>query len=824
MNTDETVTTRIVLEATLALKNLADLSNATTSFKNKIELARQAVKSFATETGMKFGDAKKVLSDLDAQYSGTATSSTVFGGAGQAAWDKVGESATKNSNKVSIASRAMTIAIGMLIHQGINLLINAFQKMFTMAISGLRELETATYNLVNAERALSEQGVDITPKGLDETIKKLQILDPLLSKTQATEVVSRAASLVAPNVGFNAEEIDQFARSVAVLAVKNRGLGKSFEEVESQISNAFLSGRVSVGINQLGVKITDQIVKDEALRLGLVKTADEFDRLTGKMEANIKARAMLSVLAQATNKEQAHLPEFFKTADAKFGIFQARLSDFFTKFGTLAAPILIKVFDLLIEGLEKGLEWLNKNSDALTLWADVMGNVVVITAKVVGWIIKLGTAFGYVSIGINKAVGNLQKLIDKTPFLKKLVELLGFKGIGDAADTPTGSPNPPPFAKENDNSKMVDAQKEAEDKLTEIMKDARDKRLDIEREYQQKLQDIALNNSQKLQDIALNTSRKQEDALADYNKKIEDINSDATKSAQEARQDAQKSNIEKERAYQQELKDLQQQFLLDLEEALHERDARAILRLIRQHEIDKQKLEEKRKLEAEQSKRELIEKLKSIEEERKAKIEAAKKEYADKLKEIELARKRELQDAAIANQRALADARIAHNRQLAEQREYLQRKLRDLAEAIAAEYNLTSAGIAAINALIGSATGSTSSTGSLYTSATPVVSPTWAAAGMYGTGGLAEGGTFLATRPTTLNVAENRPEIISAAPLGRPGADVNKMFSNASMGGGASGGQVEIGLTLSPDLESRIIRNTLDKTAEVVVKVNRSKV
>lgn len=90
---------------------------------------------------------------------------------------------------------------------------------------------------------------------------------------------------------------------------------------------------------------------------------------------------------------------------------------------------------------------------------------------------------------------------------------------------------------------------------------------------------------------------------------------------------------------------------------------------------------------------------------------------------------------------------------------------------------------------------------------------------------MAEGGTFLATRPATISVGENRPEMITATPLGKPGKDIGKLFSNGSFGGGGDGGggKIELGLTLSPDLEARIISQTLSETANVVLKINRSK-
>jgi len=849
----ETVEYDVRIEAVLALQNLAQLTAATSSFNQKILETSTAVKSASQQWGVSFGEAKGILAGLDKELSGTAESSVVFGGAGQAAWNKVGEASTQAGEKVAQSTNKMAgginivrTAMHLLVVGAIFEVVNAFKSLFEGAIKGLKELEGATYNLIGAERVLSQQGLGIKPKDLEDIVSGLQKLDPMLSKIQASEVVSRTARNVAPQVGFNTKEIKQFTEAVAILAIQNKNLGFSFEEVESQMTNAFLTGKVSQGINKLGVKITEQIVKDEALRMGLVKDGEEYDKLTGKILAHVKAKAMLSVLVQATDPSRAHLADYFKTADANFAIFQARLSDVLTKFGTLLAPTLIKVFEILTHVLEELLKWMDENTGALTLWGSILEATVEVVGKGIGLILKWGTAFGYVTIAIGKAAEALQRLIEKTPFLKKLADAWGFKGIGDAPDTPT---NPQGQASDEEakanQEKRLKAEKEYGDKYQEIMKDDRDKRLDIERNYQQKLQDIALNYQQKLEDIARNTAQKTEDAYTDYNQKVEDINRDSARRTADARQEAHRRQVDNEKKYQQQLKDLQQKFLMDLEEALHNRDARQILKLIQQHAIDKQRLEDNRKAEREQAAQDLQVKLQDIENDRKLKLEAAQRDLDEKLKQIQIAAQRERQDAMIANQRALNDARIAHNRALAEQREYLQRKLRDLADAIAKEYGMTAQGLAAIDSLFSAYTSAaqiantpsssspasvgagtyTPPSSSQYTSSTPITSSTWAQSGMYGTTGLAEGGSFLATTPQSLKVAENRPELITATPLGRPGADINKLFMSASMKGAGNGGNgsMEIGLTLSPDLEARVVKKSLDSVGDVIVKINRSK-
>lgn len=1014
-NNDDVITTKLLFEASKALRTLLDLAEGASTLEAKINLAKAAVKSFAEENKISFDKAKKALSALDAEFSEidnslnqTSTTSTVFGDAGAKAWNKVGVAAEKSGNtqkrvmaeidalkqptiqnrgangrfepkapgfsqqftslstyqeklklvqdtmenigkktnapykdigkelgksfpellnntnlvaaavdnltnknmglsssfkpvkqtatevgialtklqdagklnitgnaktditalknaftsikgstgasfdqiadgmrkmgieaklvktalkgvndelsqgedKTSLFAKAWNIALGMLIHQGINMVVNALQNMFKMAISGLRELEIATYNLINAEEKLSGMGVEITPKDMDSYIKKLQELNPMLSKIQATELVSTVSAKVAPNVGMGKEGIESLTQSIAILAVRNKGLGKSFEEVESQIVNAFLSGKVSVGINQLGVKISDQIVKEKALAMGLVKTADAYEKLNAAEEVRINGLAMVQILEENTNAERSHLPEYFKSADAKFGIFQARMQDFFTSIGKVMGPGIKVVLDYLITGFEKASAWVDKNKDSLALFGEVAGEALVITMKLVGAVLKFGEAGG---LAFGGAISGLQKMIDKSTYLKKLLGMDDI-GIAGADDTPTtgsqaGGASPvSPYG-----AGYAEAVKKTEEQVTSIMKDAHEKQEDMARDHANKLADLARDYGRKLVDIAVNLRDKIADAQRDNADKVVEINSDIDKKIAEAKQETYKKSVEAEKKYQDELKNLREKYMMDLEDALRARDARQVLKLMQQYAIDKNKAAENRDKEQEEARAATAEKLRDLERERKEKLIAAAKDLADKIKQAQLAAAIERRDAATAHRRALEDARLAYQRQLAEQRLFLQRKLQDLLASIAKEYELTAAGRAAINALVGSGGSTATANFAPYGSA----SSTWAASpnfAPYG-GGMAEGGTFLATRPATISVGENRPEMITATPLGKPGKDIGKLFSNGSFGGGGDGGggKIELGLTLSPDLEARIISQTLSETANVVLKINRSK-
>jgi len=95
----------------------------------------------------------------------------------------------------------------------------------------------------------------------------------------------------------------------------------------------------------------------------------------------------------------------------------------------------------------------------------------------------------------------------------------------------------------------------------------------------------------------------------------------------EANDDYRDKEIEAEEKYQEKLRKLREQFLFDLEDALHERDARQIMRLIRQYNLRKTQLERERTLETEENKRNLQEQLEDIKRQRAARLRELQLEY-----------------------------------------------------------------------------------------------------------------------------------------------------------------------------------------------------
>lgn len=755
---------------------------------------------------------------------------------------KVGPAAQKSGQEMQSGfSRAIStinilrIALGALVSMLLFNVIQAFGAMAQGALKGLSEIEAAMFNIVNAEKRLSDQGVDISVGGLEKLIEDLRVLNPMLSKFQATELISTLATKVAPSFGFGTEQIERMAKSVTVLAVRNQALGKSFEEVQQQFITGILSGRVTQGINQLGTKLTDQIVKENAVATGLVRTAEAYDKLAAKEQERINVLSIMSILEKETAEEAGNIPTFLQTASGMIGIVKAQFQDILTSIGQKFAPVLKEVLKIVIGFLETLNRSLVENAEA---W-DTLVTISTAVVRVIG---VIATAFLDLAMMIGKAGAALYGFLSAIPVVGNAVKAL-FPDAG-YADTPT-APGMGGGAVTAEAQKYgeeyAQAVAEAEDKVSDLMKEARDKRLDIERDYQRKLQDIARNYAQKLEDIARNTAQKVEDANRNYGQKIEDINRDANQKIAEAQEDARNKELDAEEEFQRKLAELRQRFLFDLEDALHERDARQVLRLIREYNFDKKNLEDKRKLEREESQLSLQHKLENIEIERQQKLEAAKREHEERLAEIALYAQRERQDAAIANRRALADARLDHQRKLAENREYLKRKLQDIAEAVAKEFQLTAAGAQAISSLLGGYFGAGGVVGQIFnglqnslTGMTQVAGSgavsgdgSYQGYGYSGYGysgygaGFAEGGTLIATRPTKAVFGEKGPEKVSFTPLGRSGRNTSQVFGDKSAAG--MGGSIALEVSLSPDLEARIIDSSLEGVAIHLEKIARTK-
>ena len=96
-------------------------------------------------------------------------------------------------------------------------------------------------------------------------------------------------------------------------------------------------------------------------------------------------------------------------------------------------------------------------------------------------------------------------------------------------------------------------------------------------------------------------------------------------------------------------------FLMDLDDALHERDARQVIRLQKQYALDKEALEKKKALDDQTREQNQRDEIADIELKRQQRLEDARREYEQKLADQQVAKQRELEDLQRWRERELED-------------------------------------------------------------------------------------------------------------------------------------------------------------------------
>lgn len=808
---NESVQYDIRIEAVLALKNLADLTNATQSFHQKITDTTLAVQEASARWGVSFGEAKARLQGLDQELSGAAESSTVFGSAGQQAWNQVGKSAEENANKTVGGINLMRTAMHVLVVGTIFEIINAFRTMFTEALDGLKKLEVSVYNLANAERALSESGIDVTFKDLEAVVDRLHTkFQGLFSKVQLQDAVADIA-IATKELGLSAEQIEKIAQASAALQLRNPE--RTLQDVNKQLLTAILSGQTK-GIRSLGVEASEAAIQQKALEMGLIQVGQ-------KADAQAKSLATLELVYQATAGDAKNLAQYQNNLSGVTQTIQSTWQDLLATVAKLYGPEIIAGLKL-VSGVLQG-------------WLGIIQFLEPELQKLMANFIGIGRAVATaIEIMANPNLSRTEKIAKVFEAFKSGVSDTNayFQQFIDNIDTATSSVN-----------KLGDAFDSAGfgGEIEKIMEDSA-----------RAVDDLNEKLSQKQEDLDTEYQRKAADALTDYQRKVEDILREGANKVNEIKQKARRDDKDREAKYQLDLWELQQKYLMDLEDALHNRDAKTILRLQRQYAFDKEDLDRKKKLDDQKHAQEVADEVKNAQEDIKRRLEQAKIEYQRKLQDLNLAKAREEEDLQKWYRRELDDLHKAE-----------QRKLEDLIKSWIQQGKITQAGaqyvydilkhyfgpggmtdalyqymMQQLGAALQSAVGLGNAAGGISTPNGPIdttttsggTQPVGSSGGTtsLGTqaGGLAEGGSFLATKPSTIRVGETRPELIQTTPLGRPGQDLNKLFMGANPTNGQEGmsGKLELAVNLSPDLELRVIRKALDGAADVLTRVNNSKV
>lgn len=797
--------------------------------QNKIEAWKRVVVASAKQAGVSFEAAGAQLKKM---VSGTTVAPL------STALKQLGVDGRNSFQKVVDGANLARIAVGALVSMLLFQAIQAVTTFFKSASDQAKQMEETMYRLANAERILSIAGKDITLKGLEDGITRIQKLLPIFAREDIAQLIG-GISIATQQLGYSEEQIISLAEAVALLntrSVDSEDLLTTFSHVLPS-----LLGKSSTGIAQLGISFNETEKAAAANTLGLLENGRTLQDLTDDELAAVK----LAILMKNANVDSAEslalLNDFLESNSAKLQTNAAAWKDLSTTVGQFinnVLPNLVPFLEWMQKGFElQGVQKLFKQGganfydpqDAIIINKMALG--IALTQKEYERLKE--TLAGLDDKAILKIFPDPSAIKDR--FTRELIE-----SLVDIKDTATGMPDPLVNPVDEEALKALE---ELDDKLRDIAIDAQQAREDLAVALSQKQDDLEVKFTQKTQDIDTEYIRKEEDAARDLQRKISDIERDAERERQRVLDNAREDEQRAEEDHQLKLWELKMRYLMDLEDALHARDARQIIRLQRQYELDKELLERKKDQEDEERQRSLEADLEDVEEKRKERLQEAQIEYQQKLADLITAKARELEQLNVWKEREEADLKVWYERELEEIDRQTQQKIERLLAGYIEEGKLHEEQQAAIHeifkkyfgknmalvdALVAYTTQAFAGMGALVQQGyQPFVLPNQdqgsqgVSAGVGYQSGFAEGGSVIATRPTRAMFGERGPELATFTPLNRNGRDVNKLFGDVSGGGE---GTINLDILLSPDLEARIVENSMDGVANVLARVNRSKV
>lgn len=654
------------------------------------------------------------------------------------------------------------------------------------------EFAKAVFQLQIGINAIRRVGVEITLQDMYENLDKLQAKFGIFSRKELVEGAAQLINLTR-DFGMTKDQIFELQDAIATLAVVN---GRAMDDVQRTVALAISSGYTE-GLQRLGVSINRVTIALEAERLG-------FGRNYMSLTETQRAQATYNLILQKTAKYQDDLEEYQRTAPGRIDAAKASFTNLATTIGELVIPVWADF-----------VSWLGRSADALDENIRKMDDL-----RKKG-IQTYGSRYGAAQYTLTPTQTPTKEPIIETGFLKNAVE--DYENMLDKLGEVSG--------------KLWDETLEIQDEYTEKLNDNYEDwlqdREDLLIRYNQKAEDIERDFAQKLEDIEIGVAQKNEDAWRDYYQELEDINIWYNQAVEDANYDHQQELLKNEEDFQEEMRKLRQKFLFDLEDAVRERDAKQAMLLIRQYNFDRQQAQQDRDDNEEEINKDFQQELAELKRQKARKLAEAKDELNRKFAEIQREYQRELEELQIWKQREYEERELWYQRELEQADANLRRQneaaakarddaLRDLVKSFTKEYELTNkhwlelfkltdayvGNNGALTQLIrnfaqfyASAMAAVSSPYTLNPSMlSPMQQVNWG-------GSYAQGGEITVRKPTLALFEERGTEAARFTPGNRSKGD----------------GKLAIALSLSPDLEARIIDNAIGEFADIVVSVEKSK-
>jgi len=735
--------------------------------------------------------------------------------------------------------------------QAVQRLTRAFLDLAKTILNAAKEISQTKFAFEVAVRGLQRVGIDTTIAEWNEVIDEMKSKFPLFTRKDITDATTLAA-LMTREFGFTAEQIQDVINLSTTLSIIT---GKTLTEAVRGATYAIGAGYFEA-LQRVGINISRAIISQEALKRGYEGGYNAIDQTT---RAAITLEVIMNGLV-AVEEDAALISETFA---GQVQVLNAHLKDLQYYLGEIAASNFV---------------------DAMKSVNEVIGDIVDIVEDLRNIQVSLSRegedrpsildTIAYIIFGargeeaVPAAMTWIKVITNVLDALAgPIARLVGIsEGLGDVIDVV------PPLTirvgeaefTEEEYAELIKITQQYYDEVAEITEEGEEKRLDLVEDYlddlaelreknQERLLDLERDYYRKLEDIGLKAAQKVADAQDDYARRVAEEERKAAYRREEAERRYREREYNAERRFQERMRQLREGFLMDLEDAVRERDALQIIRLIRQYNLRRNQMIREEDIAKDERRRAFEEELRQIEYQRQERLRQLYLEHQQRLAEIQLQAEREREQAERDYQRRIAEEnrryservqkrREQQDEQLEELEEDIQDRVNKVLEGLEEEHNLSAEKLEAIAKLYEQTYGPNSRIDrALYWflqrlaqvqemmnrfRAMKMAGMTFIPPGFMqdydDAGPQAEGGAIIARRPTVAVFGEAGAELATFTPLNKlesPTAPLAGQMPDKT----PTEGRLRLEMLLSPDLEAKIVDDTLGEVADVIYVLERER-
>jgi len=827
-----------------AMTDEASTKTAQTTFDKFIDNLTQTVQDFAKVNNTSFEEiaanvekyADRIHNAYERAY-GDWNNKTTTGGVpvtqaqviSQVATSQISSIPTQDIQKVADATKeasvqtvnwsngikqvAMGLGIYVSIASGIRAIVSILKEAIQLSITFNQNLFTLQVGI----RAMQRSGLDITFQGMSDSIEKIRTEFKVFSTQDIVQGYSTAIVKMR-QLGASQQQINNLMEESGKLAILS---GQTIADVSQDISYAITTG-YSRTLKNLGIAFSRQMLDAEAAAMGIKGTYNALDNSTKLLVAQSLIDRQLAGYAN-------DISDFYKTQPGKIEMANAQLTESKTLLGDTILPLwadVVKYIANSVDGLFHVRDTMKQIWD--NAQTGVLGKVLLEAVNYMASLVGLGGQFRDIlkDLGVIKIPALTISGINANATEK------AFSGLSDSEIEQVIT------AFDALKTDYETAYEDMEKKILDISQKTNQDLLNAQEQYNQKSLDLQTKYAQTLEDLATKNDRNNTDAYTTYQNDLISIQVDYQNSVVDLQEKYAQDEVNIETDLQRKLSELRDKAFLDLDGAIQNRDARQALSIIRQYNFDRDQAIKTAANASQDRQTQFQQELADLKRQNEIKVQQRQVEYQQKLAEIALEYQREQADALLAHQRDMADndkwltderESIKKNQQdeIKDAQDALQQKLKDLGEAYATEYGMNEKLINSLEILWNEYyTNTETNIASLYSFAQdlqdyingvnlPPIGGNGSGSGGGGGGTIhyvpfAQGGTFIAKKPMLAMFGEGGvPEKVTVTPANKSGYNSGQ------------GGNLQIELLLSPDLQARIINNTLKEVADIFVQVQR---